>query len=331
MAVAELMERAGAGWPRRSARGTAQARSSWSAGRATTAATGSSSRAFCAPAAARFAWSRRRSGPTCPGTPRGRAAARGASRQPVASGAAGGRARRDGRDVRHRDERGAPGSGGSPARRSPRSRDIRCSRRCAQWRRRVHRRGRRRRGPRHRHGRPSTAAKPGLWISPGKSPHRRRARRIEIGIPLAPRSRPPTSGCSAERGARRAAARGAHRTKFTGGHVAVAGGCRGMSGAICLAARAAARAGAGLRHRLRARHRWRRSSGASLIEVMTVGLPDRDGACWPTERRSSLERGPQRGGALVLGPGLGGDSAPARSRARSRAARRSRSCSTRTV
>jgi ADP-dependent NAD(P)H-hydrate dehydratase / NAD(P)H-hydrate epimerase len=147
------------------------------------------------------------------------------------------------------------------------------------------------------------AAKPGLWINPGKA-HAGAVRLVDIGIPpgapvpapevglihdapvlaLVPRRRPGW-------------------TKFTSGHVLVAGGARGLSGAPCLAAEAAQRTGAGyvtvcVPASLEPVFEMR------LLEVMTRGLPDADGAHTEAGAGQVLELA-QRGGALVAGPGLG--------------------------
>ena len=97
--------------------------------------------------------------------------------------------------------------------------------------------------------------------------------------------------------------RDAPGTKFTSGHVLVAGGSRGLTGAPCLAAEAAMRAGAGyvtacVPASLETIFEMR------LLEVMTRGLPDAGGAL----TRKGIEAvlgATQRGGALVLGPGVG--------------------------
>ena len=91
--------------------------------------------------------------------------------------------------------------------------------------------------------RPSTRAKPGLVIEPGRG-HAGRVEVIDIGIPDgAPFGG--DVGLIGDERARPAAAPRAGSTKFTSGRVLVAGGSRGLTGAPCLAALAAARAGAG--------------------------------------------------------------------------------------
>jgi NAD(P)H-hydrate epimerase len=96
-------------------------------------------------------------------------------------------------------------------------------------------------------------------------------------------------------------------TKFSEGAVVVVGGSRGLTGAPCLAAEAAARAGAGyvtaavpaslnLVFELR------------LLEAMSRPLPDRDGSLGPDALEPALEAA-QRADAVALGPGVGRDEA----------------------
>ncbi|MGI8802194.1 MAG: NAD(P)H-hydrate dehydratase [Solirubrobacteraceae bacterium] len=145
------------------------------------------------------------------------------------------------------------------------------------------------------------AAKPGLWIAPGKE-HAGEVRVLDIGIP---------SGAPVEAriGLIHAAVlelipgRGTGSTKWDSGFVLVAGGSPGLTGAPCLAAEAAMRAGAGyvtvcVPGSLALVFETR------LLEVMTRALPDSGGALGPDGVATALELG-DRGGALVLGPGLG--------------------------
>ena len=145
------------------------------------------------------------------------------------------------------------------------------------------------------------AAKPGAWIAPGKQ-HTGELRVIAIGIP---------PGAPVQAGVGLITARvhalvpdrGAASTKFASGHVVVAGGSRGMTGAACLASEAAMRAGAGyvtalVPASLEAIFETR------LLEVMTRGLPDERGALTAAGLEAALEAC-ARAGALVLGPGLG--------------------------
>ena len=103
----------------------------------------------------------------------------------------------------------------------------------------------------------------------------------------------------------RGAARGAaNTTKFSSGHVVVAGGSRGLTGAPVLAASAAMRAGAGYvtccAPRLAAAdpgHAPARGHDARAARRTTARTSSRA----PTTCSSMTERG----GSLVLGPGLG--------------------------
>jgi NAD(P)H-hydrate epimerase len=97
--------------------------------------------------------------------------------------------------------------------------------------------------------------------------------------------------------------RAASGTKFSSGHVVVAGGSRGLTGAPCLAAEAAMRAGAGYVTAL-VPASLELVFETRLLEVMTRGLPDVDGALAPDGAGAALEA-IARAGALVLGPGAG--------------------------
>jgi NAD(P)H-hydrate epimerase len=145
------------------------------------------------------------------------------------------------------------------------------------------------------------AAKPGLWIHPGKE-HAGEVRVVDIGIP---RGAPvePTIGVIRSAVLEEIPRRLPNTTKFTSGHVLIAGGSRGLTGAPCLAAEAAMRAGAGyvtacVPASLEPIFEQR------LLEVMTRPLPDEDGALTPAGVEAVLDAA-GRGGALVLGPGIG--------------------------
>ncbi len=151
---------------------------------------------------------------------------------------------------------------------------------------------------------PSTPPSPGLWIHPGKA-HAGEVRTLDIGIP---RGAPDTAESpvglidpSVLAGLPR---RGASSTKFSSGHVLVAGGSRGLIGAPRMAAQAAMRAGAGyVTACVPASLQGILASGGPP-ELMTRGLPDEDGAHSAAGVEGVLEAA-QRGGALALGPGLG--------------------------
>jgi NAD(P)H-hydrate epimerase len=156
-------------------------------------------------------------------------------------------------------------------------------------------------------------AKPGLWINPGKE-HAGLVRVVEIGIPpgepVAPSTGLLTPAIAAD-----IPRRGAASTKFTSGHVLVVGGSTGLTGAPCLAAEGAMRAGAGyvtccVPERLNPVFEQR------LLEVMTIPLPDEDGHLAETGVDRVVAEAERRGGALVCGPGFGRtDAATATARA----------------
>jgi NAD(P)H-hydrate epimerase len=148
------------------------------------------------------------------------------------------------------------------------------------------------------------AAKPGLWIAPGKQ-HAGEVTVVDIGIPADGR---PQGGAAAIGligvGVLDALpARDAQATKFDGGSVLVCGGSLGLTGAPSMAAEGAARTGAGYVTAL---------VPASLdlvfelrdAEVMSVPLADAEGALVPAALDAALVRC-ERADALVLGPGLG--------------------------
>jgi NAD(P)H-hydrate epimerase len=145
------------------------------------------------------------------------------------------------------------------------------------------------------------AAKVGHWIAPGKQ-HAGELRVIDIGIPV-------DAPVGAEVGLMTARVhalvpgRKAPGTKFSSGHVVVAGGSRGLTGAPCLASEAAMRAGAGYLTALVPRS-LEAIFETRLLEVMTRGLPDYDGALTRDGVDAALVAA-ARCGALVLGPGLG--------------------------
>ena len=145
------------------------------------------------------------------------------------------------------------------------------------------------------------AAKAGLWIAPGKQ-HAGEVDVIEIGIP---RGAPEGAGAGLISPEVMAVAprRGADSTKFASGHVLVVGGSRGLTGAPCMTSESAMRAGAGyvtacVPASLQSVFETR------LLEVMTRGLADEDGALLPAGLDAVMEAA-ERGGALALGPGIG--------------------------
>ncbi|MDQ6778999.1 MAG: NAD(P)H-hydrate epimerase, partial [Actinomycetota bacterium] len=147
------------------------------------------------------------------------------------------------------------------------------------------------------------AAKPGLWIAPGKQ-HAGEVNVIDIGIPPGGPATPRIGLISPEvlDGVPR---RGAESTKFAAGSVLVCGGSPGLTGAPCMASESAMRAGAGyvtacVPESLHAIFEGR------LLEVMSAPLRDSGGALHPTAVGAAVERA-ARADAVVLGPGLGRD------------------------
>jgi ADP-dependent NAD(P)H-hydrate dehydratase / NAD(P)H-hydrate epimerase len=147
------------------------------------------------------------------------------------------------------------------------------------------------------------AAKPGLWINPGKS-HAGTVRVIDIGIPAgAPIDEPDVALIDDAALLALLPSRSAGWTKFTSGHVLVAGGARGLTGAPSLATEAAQRAGAGYVTACVPASQ-QPILAQRLLEAMTRGLPDDDGAHTAAGVDEVLELA-GRGGALVVGPGIG--------------------------
>lgn len=146
------------------------------------------------------------------------------------------------------------------------------------------------------------AAKPGLWISPGKG-HSGHVEVVDIGIPAGGRLQNARTGLITDRVLQAIPRRAADSTKFSAGSVLVCGGSPGLTGAPALAATAAARAGSGY-VTVAAPASLVPTLAAKLLEVMQVELPEADGQLGPGAVSAVLER-TQRVQCLVLGPGLG--------------------------
>jgi ADP-dependent NAD(P)H-hydrate dehydratase / NAD(P)H-hydrate epimerase len=145
------------------------------------------------------------------------------------------------------------------------------------------------------------ASKPGLWISPGKM-HAGQVTVIDIGIPEGPPVTPSVGLISAS--VLDGVPHRAHdSTKFAAGALLVCGGSTGLTGAPCMAAEAAMRAGAGYVTAL-VPASLNMVFEQRLLEVMSVALPDKDGALTQHALEVALER-TERANAMVLGPGLG--------------------------
>jgi ADP-dependent NAD(P)H-hydrate dehydratase / NAD(P)H-hydrate epimerase len=148
------------------------------------------------------------------------------------------------------------------------------------------------------------AAKIGHYVSPGKQ-HRGKLRVVPIGIPEGAPDEA-HAGILRSHVVNRAPRRKVDSTKFTSGRVMVVGGSRGLTGAVCLTARAAIRTGAGYATAL-VPLELESIFEMKLTEVMTIGLPGRDGHLRPAADERLLEA--CKGAEVVaFGPGLGKNS-----------------------
>jgi NAD(P)H-hydrate epimerase len=149
------------------------------------------------------------------------------------------------------------------------------------------------------------AAKPGLWINPGKA-HAGAVEVVDIGIP---RGAPADTrlGLISDELLDELPARGAASTKFSSGHVLLAGGSLGLTGAPVMAARSSMRAGAGYVTACVPASLQPIVACAGVPELMTRPLeedPPQSGSIGERACEQVLEAA-RRGGALALGPGLG--------------------------
>ena len=145
------------------------------------------------------------------------------------------------------------------------------------------------------------APKLGHWVAPGKE-HTGELQVVPIGIPSgAPVDS--ASGLISTRILEQLSHRAPGSTKFTSGQVVIIGGSRGLTGAVCLSALGAIRAGAGyatvavpadLEHIFEIK----------LTEVMSLGCASRDGKLRPAASEQILNAS-ERAAAVVLGSGMG--------------------------
>ncbi len=144
-------------------------------------------------------------------------------------------------------------------------------------------------------------AKVGHWVRPGKR-FCGELVMVDIGIPP---DAPPTPAHGLINPAVLALAprRGPDSNKLSNGRVVVVGGSRGLSGAVCLAAEAAMRAGAGYVQMVVPRG-LEVIFEAKLTEAMSIGVAGRDGYL---DARAGPEIAAlcEGAAAVVLGPGLG--------------------------
>jgi hydroxyethylthiazole kinase-like uncharacterized protein yjeF len=145
------------------------------------------------------------------------------------------------------------------------------------------------------------AAKLGQWIAPGKW-HTGELRVAPIGIPPGAPSRP-AAGTIDPSVLALAPSRGPQSTKFSSGQVTVAGGSRGLTGAVRMCSLGAIRAGAGYAT-------VAVPADLNLVfeiaepEVMSAPCPGDDGRLTP-ESTEAVLRAFERAAAGVFGPGLG--------------------------
>jgi NAD(P)H-hydrate epimerase len=146
-------------------------------------------------------------------------------------------------------------------------------------------------------------AKLGHWIAPGKT-HTGELRVAEIGIPAGAPS-DPAAGVIADAVLGLAARRRPGSTKFDSGQVLVVGGSRGLTGAVCMAAEAAIRVGAGYAT-VAVPADLEGIFEVKLTEVMSRGFAGAEGRLSTGSLEGILEAA-ERAAAVVLGPGLGRD------------------------
>jgi hydroxyethylthiazole kinase-like uncharacterized protein yjeF len=147
------------------------------------------------------------------------------------------------------------------------------------------------------------AAKLGQWIAPGKW-HTGELRVVAIGIPSGAPGEP-AAGAIEPAVLALPPRRGPRSTKFSSGQVAIAGGSRGLTGAVRMSSLAAIRAGAGYAT-VAVPAELEPVFEAGEPEVMSVGCPGGDGCLAPASAKTIL-RTFERAASGVLGPGMGRD------------------------
>jgi ADP-dependent NAD(P)H-hydrate dehydratase / NAD(P)H-hydrate epimerase len=147
------------------------------------------------------------------------------------------------------------------------------------------------------------AAKLGHRVAPGKW-HSGELRVAPIGIPSGAPVQPVAGTIDAAVLAL-APRRGARSTKFSSGQVTIAGGSRGLTGAVRMSSLAAIRAGAGYAT-VAVPADLEPVFELGQPEVMSVACPGGDGCLAPGSAKPLL-RAFERAAAGVLGPGLGRD------------------------
>lgn len=147
------------------------------------------------------------------------------------------------------------------------------------------------------------AAKLGQRVAPGKW-HTGELRVVPIGIPDGASGEAPAGEVDAAVLAL-APRRGPRSTKFSSGQVTIAGGSRGLTGAVRMASLAAIRAGVGYAT-VAVPADLETVFEIAQPEVMSVGCPGGDGCLVPASEKTVL-RAFKRAAAGIFGPGLGKD------------------------
>ena len=147
------------------------------------------------------------------------------------------------------------------------------------------------------------AAKLGHWIAPGKR-HGGELQVAPIGIPIGAPALT-RAGLIAPAVLEQPPCRGDGSTKFSSGQVVVVGGSRGLTGAVCMAATAAIRAGAGYAT-VAVPADLEPIFEVKLTEVMSRGFSGVEGRLGSGDADAILEAA-AGAAAVVLGPGMGRD------------------------
>jgi ADP-dependent NAD(P)H-hydrate dehydratase / NAD(P)H-hydrate epimerase len=147
------------------------------------------------------------------------------------------------------------------------------------------------------------AAKLGHRVAPGKW-HTGQLRVVPIGIPDGGPG-DASAGTIDAAVLELAPRRGPRSTKFSSGQVTIAGGSRGLTGAVQMSSRAAIRAGAGYAT-VAVPADLEPAFELGRPEVMSVGCPGGDGCLAPASAKALLHAF-ERAAAGVFGPGLGRD------------------------
>jgi NAD(P)H-hydrate epimerase len=147
------------------------------------------------------------------------------------------------------------------------------------------------------------AAKIGQRVAPGKW-HTGELRVVPIGIPPGAPGEP-AAGIISASVLELTPRRGERSTKFSSGQVTIAGGSRGLTGAVRMSSSAAIRAGAGYAT-VAIPSDLEPVFELGQPEVMSVGCPGGNGCLVPVSAKAVLAAF-ERAAAGVLGPGLGRD------------------------